>query len=106
MSNQRLDYILQMLKIEPNDSFLRYALSLEYAKSNEIEKAIETIELLLVNDVNYLGAYYQLGKLYEQSGNTGLAIETYKKGIVIAQQQNNRKTLGELNEALLSIEDD
>lgn len=95
-----------MLKTEPNDSFLRYALSLEYAKSNEIEKAIETIESLLINDVDYLGAYYQLGKLYEQAGNTSLAIETYKKGIAIAQKQNNRKTLGELNEALFLIQDD
>ncbi|MGB3948024.1 MAG: tetratricopeptide repeat protein [Bacteroidia bacterium] len=106
MSNQRLDYILQMLKTEPNDSFLRYALSLEYAKLNELEKAIETIEALLKDDSNYVGAYYQLGKLYEQIGNAPLAIDTYKKGIIIAQQQNNRKTLGELNEALLSIEDD
>jgi tetratricopeptide (TPR) repeat protein len=105
MSNQRLDYILQMLKTEPNDSFLRYALSLEYAKSNEIKKAIETIEALLANDSDYLGAYYQLGKLYEQADNTPLAIETYKKGIAIAQKQNNRKTLGELNEALFLIED-
>ena len=105
MSNQRLDYILQMLKTEPNDSFLCYALSLEYAKSDELEKAIETIEALLSIDVDYLGAYYQLGKLYEQTGNVPLAIETYKKGITVAQKQKNRKTLGELNEALLLIED-
>lgn len=105
MSNQRLDYILQMLKTEPNDSFLRYALSLEYAKSNETEKAIETIEALLKDDSDYLGAYYQLGKLHEQIGNVTLAIGTYKKGIIVAQKQNNRKTLGELNEALFLIED-
>lgn len=105
MSNQRLDYILQMLKAEPNDTFLRYALSLEYAKLNELEKAIDTIETLLKDDSDYLGAYYQLGKLYEQTGNVTLAIDTYKKGIIIAKKQNNRKTLGELNEALFLIED-
>lgn len=95
-----------MIENEPNDSFLRYALSLEYAKANELKKAIETIEALLTADSDYLGAYYQLGKLYEQIGNIALAIDTYKKGITIAQKQNNRKTLGELNEALLSIDDD
>jgi len=94
-----------MLKSEPDDSFLNYALALEYANNNDVKKAIEQIEKLLLKDKTYLGAYYQLGKYYEQLEQGQKAIDTYKKGLLIAQQQNNKKVLGELNEALLGLDD-
>lgn len=102
----RIQQILEMLKNEPKDSFLNYALALEYAKTNDLQKAIELIESLLLQDKNYLGAYYQLGSYYEQTGQIKNAIETYKKGIIIAQQTQNRKTLSELKEALMILEDE
>lgn len=104
MSNQRLNQILEMLKSEPRDSFLNYALALEYAKENNISKAIELIQELLSQDENYLGAYYQLGKYYEQNLQKEKAIMIYQKGILIARQQKNNKTLVELNEALLMLD--
>ena len=41
MNTQRIDQIKEMLQNEPNDSFLNYALALEYAKANDVKKAIE-----------------------------------------------------------------
>lgn len=105
MSNSRLLQLQEMLKSEPHDSFLNYALALEYTKENNISEAISIIEEVLTHDENYLGAYYQLGKLYEQSGDNSKAISTYQKGVEIAKAQNNKKTLGELNEALWMLED-
>ena len=105
MTTSKKEQLLSMLKDEPNDSFLNYALALEYAKDQNIKKAIELIENLLERDENYLGAFYQLGKLHEQSSNTQKAIDTYTKGMVIAKKQNNRKALGELNEALMMFEE-
>ena len=101
----RLEQIREMLKDEPNDSFLNYALALEHAKAGNIEMAIELIETLLIQDQNYLGAYYQLGSYYQEIQQNQKAIATYKKGIIIAQQQQNKKALGELNEALMSLEE-
>ena len=94
-----------MLKNEPNDSFLNYALALEYAKLENVKKAIELIETLLIRDEEYLGAYYQLGKYYEQIENSEMAISTYKKGVSLAKKKKNNKALGELNEALWMLED-
>jgi tetratricopeptide (TPR) repeat protein len=101
----RLQQIQEMLKSEPADSFLNYALALEYAKINDLTKAVELIEALLARDENYLGAYYQLGKHYEQLEQKKKAIETYQKGVLIANTQKNQKALGELNEALWMLED-
>lgn len=105
MSLSRLEQLLEMLKSEPEDSFLNYALALEYANLNQLNKAIEIIEEVLKKDKNYLGAYYQLGQLYEQVSNTEKAIQTYNNGIQIAKEQKNNKTLSELNQALFLIED-
>ena len=94
-----------MLKTEPNDSFLNYALALEDAKANDVAKAIELIENLLSKDENYLGAYYQLGKYYEQIQDIPKAISIYTKGTEVAKKIKNNKALGELNEALWMLED-
>ncbi len=105
MVSSRLQTLQEMLLNEPYDSFLNYALALEYAKLNDLDKAVDLIEAILVRDKNYLGAYYQLGKFYEQREQKDNAIKTYQKGISVAQEQKNRKTLAELNEALLILED-
>ncbi|OFY86651.1 MAG: hypothetical protein A3F72_09695 [Bacteroidetes bacterium RIFCSPLOWO2_12_FULL_35_15] len=105
MNMQRLQQIQEMLKSEPNDSFLNYALALEFAKSNEINKSIDLINALLEREPTYLGAYYQLGQYYEQTNDTKMAMDTYSKGIVLAKQQNNRKAESELKEALFILQD-
>lgn len=105
MTLSRLEQLQEMLKAEPNDSFLNYALALEFAKANDVAKAIQLIENLLSKDENYLGAYYQLGKYYEQIQDIPKAIATYTKGVEVAKKIKNNKALGELNEALWMLED-
>jgi Tfp pilus assembly protein PilF len=94
-----------MIKNEPNDSFLNYALALEYAKEGDVKKAIDLIEVLLSKDEAYLGAYYQLGKYYEECQESERAIATYRKGIAISEKQKNIKATSELNAALWMLED-
>lgn len=101
----RINQLQELLQKEPNDSFLNYALALEYSKLNEKEKAVELIVSLLLRDENYLGAYYQLGQLYEQTNQLEKAREAYSKGMVIGSQQKNHKAVGELKTALSLIEE-
>ncbi len=101
----RLNQLLEMIKNEPNDSFLNYALALEYAKEGDVKKAIDLIEVLLSKDEAYLGAYYQLGKYYEECQESERAIATYRKGIAISEKQKNIKATSELNAALWMLED-
>lgn len=104
-SSQRIDSIIQLLEKEPNDSFLNYALSLEYHKSGRTEEAINLIEKLLLRDDSYLGAYLQLGKMYEEQLKPEKALSTYQKACTIAKLQNNNKALSELEEAIFFLED-
>lgn len=102
----RLEQLLQMLQQEPHDPFLNYAVALEHGKSGNISKAISIIEEILQRDENYLGAYYQLAKYYEEAGEKEKAVSAYRKGMEVAKRQNNRKALGELGTALMMLEDE
>tara|TARA_Y100000813_G_scaffold182315_1_gene151949 strand:- start:193 stop:525 length:333 start_codon:yes stop_codon:yes gene_type:complete len=106
MEENRLELIEDMLKKSPKDSFLNYAAALEYRKNGDDEKALHLMEKLLDRDPEYLGAYYQLGKLYEERNETEKAITTYRAGKEIAKKQNDQKTIGELTEALMFLDED
>jgi tetratricopeptide (TPR) repeat protein len=63
------------------------------------------LEELQQKDPEYLATYYQLGKMQEENGLPEKAISTYQSGIELAKKQNDRKALGELNEALMLLEE-
>lgn len=95
-----------MLKTDPKDSFLSYALALEYEKEGKVKDAIRIIEELMTEDPDYIGAYYKLGQLYEGQENLEKARRIYQTGIKLADQQKDNKAKGELEEALWLIEEE
>jgi tetratricopeptide (TPR) repeat protein len=105
----RIEQLQEFLKEDSNDSFLKYALALEYVRVEENETARDCFLKLIENDENYVASYYQLGKLYESLNDLEKAIEIYKKGIKIAKNSKNKKTLLELQKAynmLMEIDED
>lgn len=105
MSVNRLAQLEEMLKEDPQDSFLRYAVAVEYAAAGNSSEAISRIESLITDQPDYLGAYYKLGQLYEQNAQHEKALDVYRRGAVVAKAQGNTKTLGELNTAIMLLED-
>lgn len=102
----RIDSLKSMLVNEPHDLFLNFALGLEYlTKSETIGLAEQQFKLVLNYDVNYLAAYYQLGKLLESSERKAQAIELFQQGLTIAKQQKNNKAVNEFSEAIFMLED-
>jgi tetratricopeptide (TPR) repeat protein len=105
----RIEQLQEFLKEDSNDSFLTYALALEYVRVEENDAARDCFLKLIKDDENYLASYYQLGKLYESLNDLENAVGIYKKGIKIAQKSENKKTLLELQEAynmLIEIDED
>ena len=97
--NSRIIQLKEFLKEEPNDSFLIYALSLEYVKEKNIDLAIETLLELHQKNVAYLAVYYQLGKLYQSIDEIEKAITFFDRGMEVAKKEGNMKTFSELKEA-------
>ena len=101
----RLNQVLEMIKQTPDDPFLHFALAQEYQRIDEQEKALECFAWLIENKPNYTGTYYHYGKLLQQQGRTEQALDIYRRGIAVCQQQGARHDQLELQGALNDLED-
>jgi tetratricopeptide (TPR) repeat protein len=100
----RLELLKRYLKEDPDDSFLQYALALEFIALNDHTKAYMELERLLLNDPGYLPAYYMAGKSCEVLTQFEKAKEWYSKGIELARMKKDMHTMGELSGALENLE--
>jgi len=94
-----------MLKDQPDDAFLSYALALEYATQGNKDEAIKYLEALRTEKPDYLATYYQLGKQYEAKGKEEKAIEIYREGSQLAQKKGDQKTDEELQDAIDDLDE-
>jgi Tfp pilus assembly protein PilF len=101
----RIDRLRAFIARNPADAFSRHALALEYIKIGQDAAAKLELETLLSNDPGYVGSYYHLGKILERMGDLTAATLVYKKGIEVANHAGERHAAGELNAALLNVED-
>ena len=96
----RVDALKGFLKDDPNDSFSRYALAMEYAKLGNQDDAIREFETGRDNDPDYVAIYFQLAKTLEGAGRADDAAETYREGITVATRAGDNHTCEELTAAL------
>ena len=102
---ERIEKLKQFLSATPDDPFLRHALALEYVKVGNVDEARTLFENILSGHPDYVGSYYHLGKLLEQTGEPVLATEWYKKGIDAAERARDLHARNELRAALEELED-
>jgi len=95
----RIDQIQELLKENPEDSFLKHALALEYIKQGDDANAKHVFEALLSANPNYVGSYYHLAKLYERCGLEEEAIKVYERGMEVARQLGEQHAYSELRSA-------
>jgi tetratricopeptide (TPR) repeat protein len=101
----RLHYLTQLLESSPNDAFVLFAVAKEHESTGNDEQALHFYRRLATADPDYVGLYYHLGKLYERQQKPQEAILTYKKGIEISRNAQDRHAMSELQGALLNLED-
>ncbi|MCK6617871.1 MAG: tetratricopeptide repeat protein [Cyclobacteriaceae bacterium] len=99
----RIKQLLHFLEEDPHDAFSRYALGLEYRKT-EPQKAEELFNELITDNPDYLPAYYMAAVLKSELGKTEAAMDLLKQGIALATRLGDTSTLRELNEALQQLE--
>lgn len=99
MNSQRIEMLKKMVLEDPQDPFYPYALALEYIHTNRPE-ALSILIDVMSSYPDYLPPYYQAGLLSIESGRQIEGEAILKKGILLAQKQNDRKTLNELRSLL------
>lgn len=100
MENSRIKQIITFLNDSPNDTFLNYALAIEYLGLDESQKAKEIFEKLIENNPEYSATYYHFGKLILKEGNKEQAQQIFEKGIKVADKNKELHAAAELRSAL------
>lgn len=103
---ERYHQIQKMLEEQPDDEFLHYALALECINMGQIQEGVSILEKLRERAPQYLGLYYKLANTYSLTGQHEKAVETFKAGIRLADDQQDFKTRNELKQALALMEDE
>jgi tetratricopeptide (TPR) repeat protein len=102
----RLEKLQEFLKADPNDSFTRYGIGLEYRAMNDLPKAIEMLEALVISDPGYVATYYQLADCYRRIKENEKAKSCYQKGIIQARLANDLHAASELEMAMDELGDE
>ncbi len=102
----RLEKLLDFLKENPSDEFLIFAIAKEYEKTSAMEEALDYYLKLVKVNAEYVGTYYHLAKLYEKMQLNSKAFDTYRKGLVIAENLGDKHAYNELAGAKLLLGDE
>jgi Tfp pilus assembly protein PilF len=100
MTNNRLDILRGMVASNPQDSFARYGLAMEYMKSGSLAEAVEEFSSLLATNPKYPAAYFHGGQALEKLGKLDEARMLYQKGIEVTGAMGDLHTRSELQAAL------
>ncbi|MFQ3650274.1 MAG: tetratricopeptide repeat protein [Gemmataceae bacterium] len=95
--------ILAMLADEPDNSFLRYGLAMEYVSAGQTELALATFRELLQRDPDYVPAYLQAGQLLARMGRESEARDLLVQGIQVAQRVGNSHAASEMSSLLATL---
>jgi len=100
MATNRLDILKQMLAQDPANSFARYGLAMEFAKSGDLKNAVDEFKSLISADSTYVAAYYHCGQTLEKMGDVDGARAIYEQGIAASSKKGDLHTRGEIEAAL------
>jgi Tfp pilus assembly protein PilF len=100
MESTRLDILKSMVEQDPNNSFTRYGLAMEYRKSGDLATAVNEFRALIGSHPDYSAAYFHGGQTLEQLGKTEEAREMYTQGIDAATRKGDLHTRNEIQAAL------
>jgi tetratricopeptide (TPR) repeat protein len=88
---------------DPDNTFIRYGLAMEFARLDRTEEALQSFRLLIQKNPLYVAAYYQMGALLVRRGEIEQARHTYFEGIKAAVQKADWHAKSELEAALESL---
>jgi len=100
MATNRLEILEQMVSQDPNNTFARYGLAMEYANTGDWARAVIEFRTLLQHDESYAAAYYHAGQALEKLGEIEQARTMYEEGIEASTRKGDLHTRSEIEAAL------
>jgi tetratricopeptide (TPR) repeat protein len=100
MNQERLAKLLQMLAENNTDTFLTYAIAMEYLGDADSENALLWFNKTLKINSEHIATLYQVALIYSNLGQTETACKFLEKGITILKNSPDKKTLNEFKSLL------
>ena len=82
----RREQLEELLKSDPEDLFLLYALAMACLSDGEITQGLERLDQVIQQDPDYVAAYFQKGQALATQGDTAAAKLALTQGIEVAQK--------------------
>lgn len=99
----RKDQIEELLQDDPENSFLRYGLAMEYVSVGDDAQAVLAFQEVIRRDADYVPAYLQAGRALIRMGRDDEAKEVLRQGISVAQKVGDAHAAGEMSGFLQSL---
>lgn len=100
MESNRLEKLLELQTLYPDDLFNKYAVAMEYLGLGKASIAKEIFEQVLKSDKNYVPAYYQLGIILMNENNEKGALDVFEKGMASAKLKQDSRSVREFQSAI------
>jgi predicted Zn-dependent protease len=86
----------EILALDAKNSFARYGIAMELARSGQTDEALKEFDTLLENDPDYTAGYFMAAQTLAGAGRTAEAIARLKAGISCAARTDNSHALSEM----------
>jgi len=100
MATNRLEILKSMAAANPNDTFARYGLAMEYRNTGDLEAAVREFQELMAAHPDYAATYLHAGQTLARLGRTEEAKAVYRQGIEVTTRIGDAHARSELEAAL------
>ncbi len=102
----RMSMLKEFLAQNPNDSFARYGLALEYVKAGQVETALAEFRKITETNPDYVAAYQMAAQTLAQQGRNEEAIKMLADGIACARRIGNNHAMSEMEGLLQELKEE
>ncbi len=96
VSEDRLERLRRAAEQEPDDDLAQYGFGSACLKAGQFEDAVRALTHAIQLNPEYSAAYRDLGRAHMESGRGHKAIETFRRGIGVAQKRGDLQTVREM----------
>jgi cytochrome c-type biogenesis protein CcmH/NrfG len=97
----RVAALNEILKQNPNDTFARYGLAMEYSRQGDLDRSLAEFSMLLKSSPDYTPGYFMAAQTLARADRTAEAKTMLTDGIASARRTGNVHAQGEM-EAMLA----
>ena len=96
VDESRVETLRQVLEVNPDDAFARYALGLEYSGAGDTDAALAEINHLLTSHPDYTNGYFMAAQALARADRNEEARAMLQRGIESAQRTRNQHAMAEM----------